>query len=210
MTDPTRIVHIVDDDEAIRQSIGFLLRKDGYAVETYPSGTQFLKAATRETRGCVLLDVRMPDLDGLEVQAQLAQSGIALPVIMLTGHGDVTQAVRAIKAGAIEFLEKPFERTALLAAIETALAHAARTNREQLAAVDARIRLAALTPRERDVLDGMVLGRPNKLIAFDLDIATRTVEVHRANLMDKLAARSLSDVLRIAFAAGLGDPAEPG
>jgi len=210
VTDPTRIVHIVDDDEAIRQSIGFLLRKDGYAVETYPSGTQFLKAATRETRGCVLLDVRMPDLDGLEVQAQLAQSGIALPVIMLTGHGDVTLAVRAIKAGAIEFLEKPFERTALLAAIETALAHAARTNREQLAAVDARIRLAALTPRERDVLDGMVLGRPNKLIAFDLDIATRTVEVHRANLMDKLAARSLSDVLRIAFAAGLGDPAEPG
>jgi len=210
VTDPPRIVHIVDDDEAIRQSIGFLLRKDGYAVETYPSGTQFLKAATRETRGCVLLDVRMPDLDGLEVQAQLAQSGIALPVIMLTGHGDVTLAVRAIKAGAIEFLEKPFERTALLAAIETALAHAARTNREQLAAVDARIRLAALTPRERDVLDGMVLGRPNKLIAFDLDIATRTVEVHRANLMDKLAARSLSDVLRIAFAAGLGDPAEPG
>jgi len=210
VTDPTRIVHIVDDDEAIRQSIGFLLRKSGYAVETYPSGTQFLKAATRETRGCVLLDVRMPDLDGLEVQARLAQSGIALPVIMLTGHGDVTLAVRAIKAGAIEFLEKPFERTALLAAIETALAHAARTNREQLAAVDARIRLAALTPRERDVLDGMVLGRPNKLIAFDLDIATRTVEVHRANLMDKLAARSLSDVLRIAFAAGLGDPAEPG
>ena len=210
MTDPTRIVHIVDDDEAIRQSIGFLLRKSGYAVETYPSGTQFLKSATRETRGCVLLDVRMPDLDGLEVQARLAQSGITLPVIMLTGHGDVTLAVRAIKAGAIEFLEKPFERTALLAAIETALAHAARTNREHLAAVDARIRLAALTPRERDVLDGMVLGRPNKLIAFDLDIATRTVEVHRANLMDKLAARSLSDVLRIAFAAGLGDPAEPG
>ena len=210
MTDPSRIVHIVDDDEAIRQSIGFLLRKSGYAVETYPSGTQFLKAVTRETRGCVLLDVRMPDLDGLEVQAQLAQSGIALPVIMLTGHGDVTLAVRAIKAGAIEFLEKPFERTALLAAIETAIAHAARTNREQLAAVDARIRLAALTPRERDVIDGMVLGRPNKLIAFDLDIATRTVEVHRANLMDKLAARSLSDVLRIAFAAGLGDPAEPG
>jgi two-component system response regulator FixJ len=210
VTDPTRIVHIVDDDEAIRQSIGFLLRKSGYAVETYPSGTQFLKAVTRETRGCVLLDVRMPDLDGLEVQARLAQSGIALPVIMLTGHGDVTLAVRAIKAGAIEFLEKPFERTALLAAIETAIAHAARTNREQLAAVDARIRLAGLTPRERDVLDGMVLGRPNKLIAFDLDIATRTVEVHRANLMDKLAARSLSDVLRIAFAAGLGDPAEPG
>jgi len=158
----------------------------------------------------VLLDVRMPDLDGLAVQARLAETGIALPVIMLTGHGDVTLAVRAIKAGAVEFLEKPFERTVLIAAIETALAQAARADRGDLTAADAVVRRAALTQRERDVLDGMVLGRPNKLIAFDLDIATRTVEVHRANLMDKLAARSLSDVLRIAFAAGLGDPAEPG
>lgn len=209
MTEPARTVHIVDDDEAIRQSVGFLLRKAGYAVETYPAGTPFLKAVTRETRGCVLLDVRMPDLDGFAVQARLAQTGIALPVIMLTGHGDVTLAVRAIKAGAIEFLEKPFERSALLAAIESALAHAARSDREHLAAAGAVVRLAALTPRERDVLDGMVLGRPNKLIAYDLDIATRTVEVHRANLMEKLAARSLSDVLRIAFAAGLGETAEP-
>ena len=209
MTDPLRTIHIVDDDEAIRQSVGFLLRKAGYAVEIYPAGTHFLKSVTRETRGCVLLDVRMPDLDGLEVQARLAQTGIALPVIMLTGHGDVTLAVRAIKAGAIEFLEKPFERSVLLAAIETALAHAARSDREHFAAADALVRLAALTPRERDVLDGMVLGRPNKLIAYDLDIATRTVEVHRANLMEKLAARSLSDVLRIAFSAGLGEAAEP-
>ena len=137
MTDILRIVHIVDDDEAIRQSVGFLLRKAGYAVETYPAGTHFLKSVTRETRGCVLLDVRMPDLDGLEVQARLAQTGITLPVIMLTGHGDVTLAVRAIKAGAIEFLEKPFERSVLLAAIETALAHAARSGREHLAAADA-------------------------------------------------------------------------
>jgi two-component system response regulator FixJ len=151
----------------------------------------------------------MPDLDGLEVQASLARTGITLPVIMLTGHGDVTLAVRAIKAGAIELLEKPFERSVLLAAIETALAHAARSDREHLAAADALVRLAALTPRERDVLDGMVLGRPNKLIAYDLDIATRTVEVHRANLMEKLSARSLSDVLRIAFSAGLGETAEP-
>ncbi|MBD8470293.1 response regulator transcription factor [Sphingomonas sp. CFBP 8765] len=200
MDETSRVVHVVDDDPAIRQSVGFLLRKAGYAVETHVSGTQFLKHVTREARGCVLLDVRMPDIDGLEVQATLAQRGIALPVIMLTGHGDVALAVRAIKAGAIEFLEKPFERATLLAAIETALAKAARI---------ARVLLAALTPRERDVLDGMVLGRPNKLIAFDLDIATRTVEVHRANLMEKLMARSLSDVLRIAFAAGLGETADP-
>lgn len=207
MSDDARIVHVVDDDEAIRQSVGFMLRKAGYTVETYPTGTAFLKAATLTTEGCVLLDVRMPDTDGLEVQARLAQQGIGLPIIMLTGHGDVTLAVRAIKAGAIEFLEKPFERVALIAAIEQALDQAARNGRNELAAADAVVRLAALTARERDVLDGMVLGRPNKLIAFDLSIATRTVEVHRANLMEKLSARSLSDVLRIAFAAGLGDAA---
>jgi two-component system response regulator FixJ len=209
MSDPARTVHIVDDDEAIRQSVGFMLRKAGHSVETYASGVQFLKAATRETRGCVLLDVRMPEIDGLEVQARLVEQGIMLPVIMLTGHGDVTLAVRAVKAGATEFLEKPFERTALLAAIDEALSQAGRNDRGRLAAAEASVRLAALTPRERDVLDGMVLGRPNKLIAFDLSIATRTVEVHRANLMEKLSARSLSDVLRIAFAAGLGE-AQPG
>ena len=205
MIDDPRTVHVVDDDEAIRQSISFLLRKAGYTVETYPAGAIFLKAVTRKSQGCVLLDVRMPDIDGLEVQARLSQQGIAMPVVMLTGHGDVTLAVRAIKAGAIEFLEKPFERLMLIDAIEAALRHAARTGREHLAANDAVVRIAALTARERDVLDGMVLGRPNKLIAFELGIATRTVEVHRASLMEKLSARSLSDVLRIAFAAGLGE-----
>lgn len=207
MSDDPRTVHVVDDDEAIRHSIGFMLRKAGYTVLTYPSGTEFLKALTRATQGCVLLDVRMPDIDGLEVQARLAAQGIMLPVIMLTGHGDVTLAVRAVKAGAIEFLEKPFERAALLAAIDEALEQARRTDRGQLASAEAVVRLAALTERERDVLAGMVLGRPNKLIAFDLGIATRTVEVHRANLMEKLSARSLSDVLRIAFAAGFGTTA---
>jgi len=205
MIDDPRTVHVVDDDEAIRQSISFLLRKAGYTVETYPAGTAFLKAVTRKSQGCVLLDVRMPDIDGLEVQARLSQQGIAMPVVMLTGHGDVTLAVRAIKAGAIEFLEKPFERLVLIDAIEAALRHAARAGRDHLAAGDAVVRIAALTARERDVLDGMVLGRPNKLIAFELGIATRTVEVHRASLMEKLSARSLSDVLRIAFAAGLGE-----
>ncbi|MDY7523699.1 response regulator transcription factor [Sphingomonas sp. 10B4] len=207
MTDTDRIVHIVDDDEGIRQSIGFMLRKAGHFVKTYTSGTEFLAVVDREMRGCILLDVRMPGIDGLEVQDRLSSHGIALPVIMLTGHGDVTLAVRAIKAGALEFLEKPFERAALLAAIDAAFKHAARDKRDHVASADAVVRLAALTPRERDVLDGMVLGRPNKLIAFDLGIATRTVEVHRANLMDKVHARSLSDVLRIAFAAGLGEAA---
>ena len=200
-----RTIHIVDDDEAIRQSLDFMLRKAGHGVETYASGTTFLKAVTRDTRGCVLLDVRMPEIDGLEVQARLAERGITLPVVMLTGHGDVTLAVRAVKAGAIDFLEKPFERSVLLAAIDEALEQAGRNDRRRIVATEAVVRLAALTARERDVLDGLVLGRPNKLIAFDLGIATRTVEVHRANLMEKLEARSLSDVLRIAFAAGVGE-----
>ena len=204
MSEIEQTVHVVDDDEAIRQSVSFLLRKAGYRVEIYASGTIFLKAVSRSTDGCILLDVRMPDIDGLEVQSRLAALGISLPIIMLTGHGDVALAVRAIKAGALEFLEKPFERTTLLDAIDQALVLSARSGRTQLAEAEAVIRLAALTARERDVLDGMVLGRPNKLIAFDLGIATRTVEVHRANLMEKLGARSLSDVLRIAFAAGLG------
>jgi two-component system response regulator FixJ len=128
---------------------------------------------------------------------------------MLTGHGDVSLAVRAIKAGATDFLEKPFERVALIEAIGVAFDRNARTGRLRIASADAIVHIAALTPREREVLDGMVLGRPNKLIAYDLGIATRTVEVHRASLMDKLDARSLSDVLRIAFAAGLGEPMEP-
>jgi two-component system, LuxR family, response regulator FixJ len=204
MSEAETMVHVVDDDEAIRQSVGFLLRKAGHHVETYASGTIFLRTASRATTGCVLLDVRMPDIDGLEVQRRLADAGIALPIIMLTGHGDVALAVRAIKAGAFEFLEKPFARASLLEAIDQALAQSSRNGRAQLAEAQAVIRLAGLTARERDVLDGMVLGRPNKLIAFDLGIATRTVEVHRANLMEKLGARSLSDVLRIAFAAGLG------
>lgn len=207
MSDTARTIHLVDDDEAIRHSVGFMLRKAGHAVETYPSGTAFLKTATRETQGCVLLDVRMPEIYGLEVQARLAEQGILLPVVMLTGHGDVTLAVRAVKAGAIEFLEKPFERSALLAAIDEALDRAGRNDRRRLAAAEAVVRLAALTAREREVLDGMVLGRPNKLIAFDLGIATRTVEVHRSNLMEKLSAHSLSDVLRIAFAAEFGGAA---
>jgi two-component system response regulator FixJ len=207
MPDTDRVIHVVDDDEAIRQSIGFLLRKAGFAVKTYPSGTDFLKGANRHLQGCVLLDVRMPGIDGLEVQERLAQLGIALPVIMLTGHGDVSLAVRAIKAGAIEFLEKPFERTALLTAIDEAFRHAERGEQKQLSSADAVVRLAGLTAREREVLDGMVLGRPNKLIAYDLGIATRTVEVHRANLMAKVNANSLSDVLRIAFSAKLDERA---
>ena len=204
MADEPYLVHIVDDDAAIRQSVGFMLAKAGYRTKSHASGAEFMKFVNSETTGCILLDVRMPGLDGLEVQHALAQKGIGLPIIVLTGHGDVNLAVRAMKAGAVEFLEKPFERIALLATIEAAIELTTRSDKAQLAEDDAIIRLAVLTEREHEVLGGMVNGRPNKLIAFDLGIATRTVEVHRASLMEKLHVRNLSGVLRIAFAAGLG------
>lgn len=203
MTD-RRTIHLVDDDEAIRRSIGFMLKTSGFDVTAYPSGVEFLAAAGSAIPGCVLLDIRMPDIDGLEVQQRLHDRGISLPVIVLTGHGDVTLAVRAIKAGAVDFLEKPFEKMALLAAIEDAFHRLEDAGRVQVDAGEAAVRLAALTPREREVLEGLVRGQPNKITAYELGISTRTVEVHRANLMQKLKVRSLSDVLRLSFAAGLG------
>lgn len=200
-----RLVHIVDDEEAIRTSVGFLLRTNGYTVKSYASGVAFLGAAIRETSGCVLLDIRMPELDGLTVQARLAERGLTLPVIMLTGHGDIALAVRSIKAGAVEFLEKPFQKAALLATLEDAFRRIDAADRVHIDAAEAVVRLAALTPREGDVLRGIVKGQPNKITAFELGISTRTVEAHRAALMTKLNARSLSEVLRIAFAAGVGE-----
>lgn len=199
-----KLVHIIDDEEAIRRSMGFMLKTSGYRVETWSSGESFLKEARHVERGCILLDVRMPDLDGLEVQRLLAEHGLALPVIIMTGHGDISTAIRAMKAGAVDFLEKPFEKAIALAAIEEAFERMARADTVTGRAAEAETRLAVLTPREREVLDGLVKGLPNKTIAYDLGISARTVEVHRANVMTKLDVRSLSDALRIAFAAGLG------
>jgi len=153
--------------------------------------------------GCVLMDIRMPGMDGLEVHEEMRRRGITLPVIVLTGHGDVNLAVRTIKGGAIDFIEKPFEKATLIHAIEDAFRRIEETNKDQVDADEARTRLAVLTPRERDVLEGLVRGDPNKTIAYALGISTRTVEVHRANLMAKLGRRSLSDVLHLAFTAGI-------
>lgn len=199
-----RLVHIVDDEEAIRRSASFMLKTSGFAVETYASGVSFLKEARHAEQGCILLDVRMPEMDGLEVQQGLAERGITMPVVILTGHGDVSIAVRAMKAGAVDFIEKPFEKATLLGALEAAFGRLERSAQRDERAADAAILLQALTPRERDVLAGLANGLPNKTIAYDLGISSRTVEVHRANLMVKLDVRSLSDALRIAFAAGLG------
>lgn len=199
-----KLIHIVDDEETIRKSTSFLLKTAGYAVEPWSSGTAFLAGVRQAEHGCILLDIRMPEMDGLDVQQALAQRGVSMPVVIMTGHGDVSIAVRAMKAGAVDFLEKPFERASLLSAIEAAFAQIAQTDSAAVRAKDAQVRLAALTPREREVLDGLAKGLPNKTIAYDLDISARTVEVHRANLMAKLDVRSLSDALRIAFSADVG------
>lgn len=197
-------VHIVDDDDAIRRSTGFMLKTSGYRVETWTSGAAFLKEVKDVEHGCVLLDVRMPGIDGLGVQRALAERGVTMPIVIMTGHGDISIAVQAMKAGAVDLLEKPFEKAKLLGAIDDAFARIAAADSAMARAADAAVVLSALTPREREVLEGLAQGFPNKTIAYDLDISPRTVEVHRANLMGKLGVRSLSDALRIAFAAGMG------
>lgn len=200
-----KLVHIVDDEDAIRRSVGFMLKTSGYAVKTWTSGLAFLKEVRHVEHGCILLDVRMPEIDGLEVQRTLAERGVTMPIVIMTGHGDVSIAIQAMKAGAVDFLEKPFEKASLLGAIEESFRRVANAANASARAGDANRILGVLTPRERDVLEGLAKGLPNKTIAYDLDISPRTVEVHRANLMAKLEVRSLSDALRIAFAAGLGD-----
>jgi two-component system response regulator FixJ len=200
-----RIVHLVDDDEAIRRSAGFMLKTSGFQVKTYASGVELLKDARELAPGCILLDVRMPEMDGLQVQAALKERGIGFPVIVMTGHGDVGVAVQAMKSGAVDFIEKPFEKAVMLSAIEEGFARIEQAGRSRARAEEALTRLQALTPRERDVLEGLVRGHPNKTIAYDLDISPRTVEIHRANLMSKLGVASLSEALRIAFAAGLDE-----
>lgn len=199
-----RLVHVVDDEESIRRSAKFMLSTSGFAVETWESGVAFLKEVKHAETGCILLDVRMPEIDGLQVQEELHRRGVTMPVVVLTGHGDVSTAVRAMKAGAVEFIEKPFEKAMLLAAIDAAYERLEKSADTETRAAEAEVLLSKLTQREREVLDGLAKGFPNKTIAYDLNISSRTVEVHRANLMSKLEVRSLSDALRIAFAAGMG------
>lgn len=198
-----RTIHLVDDEDSVRRSASFLLRTSGFEVHTYESGVTFLKEVAEVDPGCILLDVRMPQMDGLEVQAELNARGVAMPVVVLTGHGDIGIAVAAMRGGAVDFIEKPFEKEVLLNAIDAAFGRLEEGARGAALAQEARVRLAALTPREQDVLHGLVIGKPNKVIAWDLQISPRTVEVYRANLMSKLGVRSLSEALRIAFAAGL-------
>ena len=196
-----KFVHVVDDDDGVRRSVAFMLKHAGYRVESHISGVEFLKSVKLAERGCVLLDVCMPQIDGLVVQQEMAARGIDMPVVILTGHGDIAAAVKAMRAGAVNFLEKPYEKEDLLHAIEEALKRIDQLDDRDMKAGEAKIRLASLTGREHDVLNGLVAGYPNKTIAYDLGISPRTVEIYRANMMEKLRVRSLSEALRIAFIA---------
>ncbi|MBA4226515.1 MAG: DNA-binding response regulator [Hyphomonas sp.] len=203
MTD-TRLIHLVDDDEAIRHSASFMLRHAGFRVKTYVDGVAFLDQVEEAEKGCILLDVQMPKMDGLQVQEVLNERGVAMPVIVLTGHGDVAVAVRAMKAGAVDFVEKPYAKQTLVEALTRAFERLEARRKEEVLADEARGLIEHLTAREKEVLLGLVDGQTNKEIAISLDISPRTVEIHRANVMEKMGASNLSTVLRIAFAAGFG------
>ncbi len=194
---PEALIHVIDDDKAMRESLGFLLDSAGFEARTYDSGLAFLKIAQELTGGCIVTDVRMPGMNGLELAQKMKAMGVSLPIIMITGHGDVPMAVESMKAGVADFLEKPFDDEALLRAIRSAMAAAATSRPSSTPSP-----FDALSPRERDVLKGMIEGKANKVIAFDLGISPRTVEVYRANVMSKTNVGSLAELVRMAMTAG--------
>jgi two-component system response regulator FixJ len=199
---PDRLkAHIIDDDDAGREALGFLLSIEGVPFDSYPSAAAFL-AVARDARGCVVTDVRMPDMDGLQLVRRLKTLGVTLPVIVMTGHGDVPLAVEAMKAGVIDFFEKPFDDKRILAAIRGALAHSGEGEAREAERARVSERIATLSGREREVLQGLLSGKANKVIALELDISPRTVEIYRANVMTKMHANSLSELVRMALRAG--------
>lgn len=199
----TGLVYVVDDDEAVRDSMRWLLEANGFRVSSFASAEEFLaRLPDPEPIACLLLDVRMPGMSGLELHEELVRRGSALPLIFITGHGDVPTAVSRMKKGAHDFLEKPFSDAQLRQLVNECLARAAAAQRELRDDRDASERIERLTGRERQVLDLIVAGRLNKQIADDLGISIKTVEAHRANIMDKLGARTMADLMRIALRAG--------
>jgi len=198
----TQTVYVVDDDEAIRGSLTALLDASGFPVQVFSSGNEFLEHLDRVGPGCLIIDVRMPGLSGLDVHQELIRRGVALPVIIISGHGDLPMAVKAMKAGAVDFIEKPFDAVLLTASVRGALSRDAQTQRAQSEIADIQARLDRLTTREREVLDQMVIGNLNKVIAYNLDISPRTVEIHRARAMEKMQARNLAHLVRLAIAVG--------
>jgi two-component system, LuxR family, response regulator FixJ len=196
-----KLICVVDDDDAIRESLRALLEAAGYAVEDYTSARRFLESHTALNCNCLIVDVRMPEMNGFELQEELVRRRRTSAVIVITGHADVALAVRAMKAGALDFIEKPFQDEFLLLSVERALELGRRARNEAEEARAAREILALLTPRELDVLKKLVAGRPNKIAAHELGISPRTIEIHRARIMDKMNVHSLSEVVRIAIAA---------
>lgn len=195
-------IHIIDDDAAMRESLAFLLDVSGYRPVLHESANSFLEEVSSEGSNCAISDIRMPGMNGIELVRRLRSQGSPCQVILITGHGDVALAVEAMKAGAVDFIEKPFEDTRILEAIRSVLDMPSAFEGDT-AKRDAEARLSELSPRERDVLCGLVAGKINKVIAHDLGISPRTVEVYRANLMAKTGARTMSDLMRVALAAGL-------
>lgn len=202
---PDAVVHVIDDDESVRKSLDFLLRASGFRTATYETATAFLQALPDVAPGCIVTDVKMPEVSGVELLKTLRDREVRMPVVVITGHADVPMAVEAMKNGAIDFLEKPFDDEVLLVSIRTALAAAAGAAEREAARNDLRTRIAALSRREREVLDGLVAGKPNKTIAWDLGISPRTVEIYRANVMTKMRAVSLSELVRMTLLAELDD-----
>ena len=195
------VVHLIDDDEHVRRALAFLLGTAGFAVRVYESASAFLEKFDQGSNGCIVSDVRMPGIDGLQLLKKLKKLEAKMPVIIMTGHADVALAVEAMKAGAVDFIEKPFPDEIFVNAIRAALAMGDRTQATGDAG-QVRARLATLTQREREVLDGLLAGHPNKTIAYDLGLSPRTVEVHRANVMTKMGATSLSELVRLTLSAG--------
>lgn len=197
------VVHIVDDEEAVRNSLAFLLNSSGFAVRTHESAMAFLDIAPSINNGCLITDLRMPDIDGVELLRRLRTMDALLPAIVITGHGDVQMAVEAMKSGALDFIEKPFDDDVLLDSIRRAVDLAATQVESEHAQDQIRERIASLSERERQVLKGVVAGLPNKTIAYDLGISPRTVEVYRAGLMGKMQARSLPELVRMVMSMDL-------
>lgn len=211
MSTTDTVVHIVDDEEAVRNSLAFLLTSAGFAVRVHQSATEFLAVAPNVTNGCLITDLRMPDIDGLELLKRLRAADVMLPTIMVTGHGDIQMAVEAMKNGAIDFIEKPFSDDVLIESITRATQRAAEQVQRTATADLVRQRIATLSDRERQVLKGVVAGQLNKTIAAELGISPRTVEVYRAGLMGKMQARSLADLVRMAMDIDLDEsPPSPG
>ena len=195
------VIHLIDDDDGVRQSLAFSLTTAGLAVRAYESGVAFLDTLSSVQPGCIVSDIRMPEIDGLELQRRLKGLHINLPMIIMTGHADVRLAVEAMKAGAVDFIEKPFDDDVLLAAIRLALDRYDKTGEKEMEVARTQAKLDGLTSREREVLQGLLSGYPNKTIAYDLKLRPRTVEVHRANVMTKMGASSLSDLVRMVLNA---------